>query len=283
MNNTSINKNLIFDIGMHNGRDSQFYLDKGFKVIAIEASPISCQDAESKFERELASGQLKIYNNAISDQSGTVKFIRYKNHDDWSSIVPEWNMSMYSDETEVFDVETSNVDKVISEEGVPYYMKIDIEGSDILCLNALKNVPVLPKFISLELLSVNNMKESESSDYLAILCTLKSLGYTKFQLIDQSKHEHVVCPNPALEGSYTDTKFDGFSSGLFGKELPNNWKNIDEVIFDYLIYVGKKPNIEVINEVVDFRSKIAHIFFKPKSRVLPVLDVNGWFDVHATY
>jgi hypothetical protein len=190
---------------------------------------------------------------------------------------------MYSDETEVFDVDTSNVDKVIAAEGVPYYMKIDIEGSDILCLNALKKVPVLPKFISVELLSVNNMKESERPDYLAILCTLKSLGYTQFQLIDQSKHDTIVCPKPAFEGNYVDTKFDGFSSGLFGRELPANWKNIDEVIFDYLMYLGKQPNIVVSNEVVDFRSKLAHLFFKPKVKLIPALDANGWFDVHATY
>ncbi len=279
----NVESNLIFDIGMHNGRDTQFYLDKGFSVIAIEASPICCNEANKIFSNELKSGQLKIYNKAISNQNGTVKFIRYKNHDDWSSIVPEWNMSMYSEETEVIDVETTNVDKVIEKEGVPYYMKIDIEGSDILCLDALKKVPVLPQYISVELLSINNMKGGENPDYLGILCALKSLGYAKFQLIDQSKHESVVCPNPALEGRYTDTKFDGFSSGLFGKELPDNWKNIDEVIFDYLIYLGKKPNVEVLNDVVDFRSKIAHIFFKPKSKIVPALDVNGWFDVHATY
>jgi hypothetical protein len=29
--------NLIFDLGSHNGQDSDFYLKKGFTVVAVEA------------------------------------------------------------------------------------------------------------------------------------------------------------------------------------------------------------------------------------------------------
>ena len=32
-------KNLIFDIGMHIGQDTEFYLKKGFCVVAVEANP----------------------------------------------------------------------------------------------------------------------------------------------------------------------------------------------------------------------------------------------------
>ena len=275
--------NLIFDVGMHNGRDTRFYLNKGFNVVSIEASPISCEEARINFKKEIESGQLTIYNKAISDKKGTVTFSRYKGHDDWSSVIPDWNMSMYNSDIETFQVETTNIDEVIADVGMPYYVKIDIEGSDILCLNALKKLNSIPKFISVELLSVNNLKSEEKPDYLEILCTLRSLGYTKFQLVDQSKHALTKCPNPALEGNYVDEKFDGFSSGLFGNELPNDWKSIDDVVFDYLVYSGKKSAVEIKNEVVDFRNKIAHLFFKPTIKEITNLDKNGWFDVHATY
>ena len=33
---------LIFDIGCHLGEDSEFYLRKGFKVVAVEANPELC-------------------------------------------------------------------------------------------------------------------------------------------------------------------------------------------------------------------------------------------------
>lgn len=283
MNNIKVQGNLIFDVGMHNGKDTRFYLDKGFNVIAIEASPISCIDAEKMFANEITSGQLKIYNKAISDTKGTVTFVRYKNHDDWSSIVPDWNRSMYKEEVETFQIETTNIDEIIEKEGLPYYIKIDIEGSDILCLNALKKIDHLPKYVSVELLSINNLKTDNKPDYLEILCTLRSLGYTKFQLVDQSKHDSTVCPKPAREGNYIDTKFDGFSSGLFGKELPDNWVTIDDVIFDYLLYAGKQVEYKVENEIHGLKKRFSSSFFNPTVRLQQKLDVNGWFDVHATY
>ena len=32
-------KDLIYDVGFHRGEDTEFYLAKGFKVVAIEAHP----------------------------------------------------------------------------------------------------------------------------------------------------------------------------------------------------------------------------------------------------
>lgn len=34
-----MNNSLIIDVGMHTGRDTEFYLKKGFNVVAIEANP----------------------------------------------------------------------------------------------------------------------------------------------------------------------------------------------------------------------------------------------------
>lgn len=283
MENSTTNNKIIFDIGMHNGRDTRFFLDKGFQVIAVEASPVSCEEATKMFDKELKSGQLKIYNKAISEKKGKVTFIRYIGHDDWSTIVADWNMSLYDKEVETFEVETTNVDEIIAAEGMPYYIKIDIEGSDILCLNALKNVPEIPKYISVELLSINNLKNDSKPDYLEILCTLRSLGYTKFQLVDQSKHATTICPSPALEGNYVNAQFDGFSSGLFGKELPNDWKSIDDVVFDYLVYTGKKIDVKVDFLQKGIKKKIAQYVSEPVVKIDQKLDINGWFDVHATY
>ena len=32
-------KDLVYDVGMHKGEDTEFYLRKGFRVIAFEADP----------------------------------------------------------------------------------------------------------------------------------------------------------------------------------------------------------------------------------------------------
>lgn len=46
----SAQPDLIFDIGMHNGDDSDYYLKKGFRVIAIEANPTLCALGAARFK-----------------------------------------------------------------------------------------------------------------------------------------------------------------------------------------------------------------------------------------
>jgi hypothetical protein len=49
----------------------------------------------------------------------------------------------------------------------PYYMKIDIEGFDHLCLYAINETWVKPKYISVE------------AQQLALLIFMRDIGYTK--------------------------------------------------------------------------------------------------------
>jgi len=43
---------LVFDIGMHNGDDTAYYLARGYRVVAVEANPSMCATAQanSRFE-----------------------------------------------------------------------------------------------------------------------------------------------------------------------------------------------------------------------------------------
>ena len=59
-------KELIFDIGMYDGSDTRYYLNEGFRVLAIETNPVLVQRAkELLFYDEIKSGRLKILNFAI--------------------------------------------------------------------------------------------------------------------------------------------------------------------------------------------------------------------------
>ena len=46
---------LIYDLGLHTGQDTEFYLKKGFNVVAIEANPLLVTEAEARFALEVAS------------------------------------------------------------------------------------------------------------------------------------------------------------------------------------------------------------------------------------
>lgn len=170
-------------------------------------------------------------------------------------------------------VQTTTLEELVDKFGMPYYMKIDIEGADILCLKSLLTIKGRPTYISVELLSSNNFARKSDVDCLDLLCHLKALGYKRFKVSDQSKNEQVKCPFPSLEGNFIDYAFDGFSSGLFGKELPGDWMKIDELTLRYLDYFYRLAH----TTGTMFGQSSA---FSPQTSVM--FHDNGWFDVHAT-
>ena len=76
---------LIFDIGMNAGEDTDFYLRKGFRVVAVEANPLSCEAAGERFAEELATGQLTILNRAISSNRERLLFFLCRSQSAWST------------------------------------------------------------------------------------------------------------------------------------------------------------------------------------------------------
>ena len=59
------NSDLIIDLGMNNGDDTEFYLKRARRVVAVEANPALCEQARERFRDELASGRLEILNLGI--------------------------------------------------------------------------------------------------------------------------------------------------------------------------------------------------------------------------
>ncbi len=44
-------RDLIFDLGMHTALDTKFYLDKGFRVVAVEANPRMVESAREQVRK----------------------------------------------------------------------------------------------------------------------------------------------------------------------------------------------------------------------------------------
>ena len=53
-------EDLIYDVGLHKGEDTEFYLRKGFRVVAIEALPALCDIARQRLHEYVDSGHLNI-------------------------------------------------------------------------------------------------------------------------------------------------------------------------------------------------------------------------------
>ena len=143
---------IIYDVGAHKGEDTEFYLKKGFAVVAIEAIPELCASLEQKFSKFLLEGQLKILNVAVSTMAGPVDFYIDEKMGNGTSN-PDWvarNRFLGGGKTRKISIATRPLVDIIKEYGVPRYCKIDIEGNDLDALKSLIGSPETPPFISVE-------------------------------------------------------------------------------------------------------------------------------------
>jgi FkbM family methyltransferase len=256
---------LIYDVGMNDGNDTAYYLHRGFSVVAIEADPVLAEQASLRFPREIAEGRLKIMNVAISENAGVLPFWICETKSGWNS----FDRSIASRDGcphHQIEVQCSRLDSILANEGVPYYLKIDIEGHDSLCLDQLVDHD-LPKYISLE------------SGGVEPLYRLQKLGYTHFKCISQFYFFPLDLPPIPQEVKYrhlanlmTDRNillrvarrcgawrpilarmtrirhemeknrtsngwtFSGETSGPFGEDTSGRWQSFDEIIRTYEYY-----------------------------------------------
>ena len=127
-------QDLIFDVGFHKGEDTDFYLRLGFNVIAFEANPDLVEECRRRFPTEMRSGQLTIVEGAIAKDGAekTVPFFVNRRKSEWGTANASFvarNLAYGAPSAEVI-VNSIDVADAFNRFGTPYYLKIDIEGSD---------------------------------------------------------------------------------------------------------------------------------------------------------
>lgn len=234
----------IIDVGMHNGSDTEFYLKKGFRVIAIEANPRFVEAARERFAAEIAQGRLEIVEGAITDADGDVSFYVNLDQDLWSA-VDEKIGSRMGTRAEKITVPSIRIEDILEGRDDVYYIKCDIEHADIFVLRALGRMRRLPRYFSVE---------AHELDYLAHLVVA---GYDRFKLVNQGLHWVVKLPDPPLEGPYVEHKFDRQSSGPFGEETPGEWQTLAEAAQTFgAVKHLKRAGPQLIPGYFDFHAKL---------------------------
>jgi FkbM family methyltransferase len=147
-------RNLIYDIGLHKGEDTDFYLKKGYDVIAFEANPSLIAYCRKRFEDAVASGRLQIIEGAIAPESAGERIPFYVNPDisGWGTIAPEWveRNAKLGHNSHKIEVPRIDLVGICRSYGIPYYAKIDIEGADMLVLESFKQFTDRPNYVSIE-------------------------------------------------------------------------------------------------------------------------------------
>jgi len=214
---------LVYDVGMHEGEDTEFYVKRGFKVVGIEANPFLAEKLQNKFAPEISSGQVRIVNKAIAAAAGTARMAVSATQTVFSTLLDDYaqrSATSYHVDSSYVDVECITFDEVLREYGMPYFLKIDIEGSDMLCLEALQKFDTKPPYVSVESRAI--APACGMRDVLAELRLLRNLGYSRFKYVNQAAipgtTRHLDSEGPPM--TYT---FPTHSSGAFGAESTGAW------------------------------------------------------------
>jgi len=273
-------RRLIIDVGMHNGDDTAFYLAKGFDVVAIEANAALVEAARVRFDAEIAAGQLRLVEAAIAHRAGTMSMAIADETSIWSSLSADFvsrNERLAGTAYHYVDVTTIPFEEVLAETGVPYYLKVDIEGYDMLCVRALRAFDRRPSYFSIE----SNVTSNHAPFELVFdeLAELWTLGYRAFKYVNQRANPEVRLPDPPLEGSFVDARFTEDVSGPFGEETPGSWLTIDKAL-------ARAKFIRLNHNFGGVGGKYRHLLparAYGKFRQAVLHRPTGWYDLHARH
>ncbi len=275
-----MDRSLIIDVGMHVGKDTEFYLAKGFRVVAIEADPRHVKAVSERLSRYIDDGRLTILDVAIQTFDGETDFFVNPDHDDWGTVSEEFvrrNVEVYGSEHERVTVKCRRFESVVEEFGVPYYLKVDIEGLDDLCLEGLLGFDTAPRFVSIE----PDQKSFEGA--FGELALMWRLGYRDFKIVNQANNRDVRCPQPPREGAYVDQRFDGHTSGPFGEESPGAWRGVEETLVEWRRILALQARFGHQGGWEGrWRGSVAHRAFE-RYRRLRGQGPLGWYDFHARH
>lgn len=68
---------VIYDFGMNNGDDVDYYLRKGMRVVGVEANPELCNLVEKRFAADIKAGRLVVLNVALSEAESAAPITFY--------------------------------------------------------------------------------------------------------------------------------------------------------------------------------------------------------------
>lgn len=113
---------------------------------------------------------------------------------------------------------------LLREYGEPYFLKIDIEGYDLLVLQDLLAARIRPARISAEAHSIE------------VVATLIAMGYTHLQLINGREVGRTIARRTItrVDGTKVPYLFRKHAAGPFDDDLPGPWLNPEAAMLQWI-------------------------------------------------
>jgi FkbM family methyltransferase len=268
---------LIFDVGLHKGEDTDFYLKKGFKVVAFEADPDLVAHCRDHFQQPIADHRLRIIEGAVAPEPAGERIAFYKNlqKSEWGTIDQRWVERNEQFGTRSVKIEVGRVDlaEIFRTHGIPFYLKIDIEGADHLVLDELGRFEDRPRYISME------AEKVDFSQLVSELNLLKRLGYRTFKPVQQASIPGTRIATTTLWGEPLHHVFVDGASGPFGEDLSGRWSNYSECLRRFRAIFGLYRLFGDDGIVHNFPGgmRVTRLLSRMYRRQFP-----GWYDIHAS-
>jgi FkbM family methyltransferase len=168
-----VDADLVFDVGANNGDDSVHYLSRGFRVVAVEANPELCRRLHARCAADVEAGRLAVEAVGIAERRGTETLWVDPAHSQFGSF--DERPAGRAGRAAPVQVECITAADLFAKHGVPYYLKVDVEGRERLLLDAL-DPGDLPAYVSTEARGLEDLD------------SLWAKGYRRFRLVDQTAH-----------------------------------------------------------------------------------------------
>ena len=183
---------LIFDIGANQGYKTQIFLQLGAKIVAVDPDEANQKVLKEKFlTYRFTKKPVFVVRKAISDRKGSETFWVDEPGSAKNTLNEKWVNILRVDENKFgkplgfrqsVTVETLRLEDLISEYGLPFFVKIDVEGHEAAVLRGLQR-PV--PYLSFEV----NLPEfkDEGLQCLELLKRLDPLGRFNCTVDSQTK------------------------------------------------------------------------------------------------
>lgn len=183
-------KPLVFDVGANKGNKAYAFARMGYNVICLEPEKKSLETLNYRFKN---NQQVKIVPKGVSDSNKIIKLHIHDYRSGYNTFSDKWVNHLHDngkervgkniDILESYDVETTTLDQLIEEFGMPLFVKIDVEGHELEVVSGLsKKVP----YISFEANLPEFLKESQK--IIEHFCSINNNATFKSAKYEQLEH-----------------------------------------------------------------------------------------------